>query len=87
MKNCNLCGERLMQTEDAYKLHCTRFHPTKIDTSLRGLDKVFKREIKPERITNRSKAEIVFDMEKTWGVAVIPAIKPWQTINDAKGAI
>ena len=40
-----------------------------------------KEPIRPIKTTNRSKAQIVLDIEKTWGSALIPEVKPWHSLG------
>jgi hypothetical protein len=77
MRNhCEVCGDRLEMTEDSYLLHIRRFHPIKqVSVRLPGY------AIKPLRTTTRTKKEIVHDMEKIWGSAITPSVKPWHTLE------
>jgi hypothetical protein len=70
MARCALCGGVTFKTFELYQQHLLGHHnqePVKIIT--------------PERTTNRTKAQIVHDMEKTWGKAVYPEVKPWHSVG------
>lgn len=85
--NCEICGQKLALSLQGYKAHNKLFHNVKVSTTSRDLNlgqarPVVDASIRPERTTNRTKAQIVHDMEKVWGASVIPMVKPWQALGD-----
>lgn len=79
MAICELCGEKLAGSNVGYRMHMKRFH------SVLEQPRAFEAHsvvITPTRITNRSKAQIVHDMEKIWGAAIIPPVMPWHALGD-----
>lgn len=75
-QSCELCGEWLAQTSDGYKLHYNRFHSTRLAVITDSAPKT----IKPVRTTNRTKAQIVHDMEIVFGKSIWPIVRPWHTV-------
>lgn len=62
-----------------------KYHAHVIAKACERQENAFKslpKDIKPIKTSTRSKAQIVFDMEKTWGHAVIPMVQPWQALGD-----
>lgn len=63
---------------EGYKAHIQKYHnvsPTVVPVMPKS------KRIMPERLTTRSKAQIVHDTEKTWGPAIMPEVKPWHSLT------
>lgn len=78
MPTCEICSEKLAGSKEGYKAHMKRFHALKSNAG----HIVEPSRIVPMRLTTRTKAQIVHDMEKTWGMAVIPEVKPWHSLGE-----
>lgn len=76
MPTCEICGERLAQSVEGYKNHYKRFH----SVSANVIEAV--NIIRPKRTTTRSKAQIVHDVEKTFGYAIQPMVQPWHSLGE-----
>lgn len=94
MSTCEICGVKLAAgSTEGYKMHLKKFHNAhpqalEYDWITQRARPIILQPIKPERTTNRSKDHIVHDVEKTWGFALTPDVKPWHSFGDStKGAI
>jgi len=85
---CNICHDRIVGI-DGYSFHLKRFHPRAAKTTVRHFSGGSMQQIRPIRTTIRTKLQIVHDIEKTWGAALIPEIKPWHSLEESnkKGAL
>ena len=77
VNHCEICGERLAGSQEGYRAHLKRFHSANPHASINPV----KSPITPLRTSARSKAQIVHDMEKTWGYSIIPDVKPWHSLE------
>lgn len=83
---CVHCNAQLAPSLEGYRAHLRRFHNTlptlkDIEAFKTEAKALAARVIKPFRTTTRSKIQIVHDIEKTWGSALIPEVKPWQSLG------
>ncbi len=94
---CEFCRERVFGGKDGYKLHLGRWHTKagvkvwqstdlSLKSSARALEShpsgAVQVKIMPERTTTRTKGQIVHDVEKMLGYAIIPMVKPWSAWGD-----
>lgn len=78
MSQCDICGEKLALSKEGYKNHIKRFHSV-VQTPVL-LPEI--RKIVPLRVTSRSVAQIIHDMEKMWGAAIFPRVQPWHALGE-----
>lgn len=89
--NCEICGAKMAKgCPEGYRNHLKKMHNAQLSSpAFEALKSKIKAvaeaparpKLVPLNTSGRSKAQIVHDMEKVWGKAVYPEVKPWHSMG------
>lgn len=79
---CAICGLKNFKNVTEYHAHYRTMHSVRALSETTLIPPTVSHYLKPVNTSGRSKEQIVHDMEKVWGHAVFPQVKPWHSVGE-----